>query len=80
MSKVYIGFGDRYVHPVQGGTGYVYFDDLRLYGSKCFFPYSDQYKIVGDLNGDCVTDFKDFALFASEWLKCTHKNIDLCVQ
>jgi hypothetical protein len=25
---------------------------------------------AGDLNGDCVVDLKDFAIFAAEWLNC----------
>ena len=26
--------------------------------------------LTGDLNGDCRVDFKDFAIFASQWLQC----------
>ncbi len=30
--------------------------------------------VVGDLDNDCKVDFKDFAIFASRWLKCTDPN------
>jgi len=30
--------------------------------------------VIGDLNNDCKMDFKDFAIFASYWLKCTDPN------
>jgi ELWxxDGT repeat protein len=33
---------------------------------------------VSDLNGDCVVDFLDFAIMASEWLSCNLSPPDLC--
>jgi hypothetical protein len=32
----------------------------------------------GDLNGDCVVDFLDFAIMASNWLSCSRSPPDLC--
>jgi len=61
IKKFYIGFGDRN-NPVTGGTGTVYFDDIRLYPSRCL------YKPLVDLNDDCVIDFKDFAIMAGNWM------------
>ena len=61
VKKIYIGFGDRDNHPSPGGSGLLYFDDFRLY--KCR-PGT----LAGDSNGDCVIDFRDFAIVASEWL------------
>jgi len=26
---------------------------------------------IADFNADCIVDFKDFAVFAEHWLKCT---------
>jgi hypothetical protein len=61
VKKFYIGFGDRN-NPAAGGTGTVYFDDIRLYPSRCID------KPLEDLNDDCVVDFKDFAIMAKNWL------------
>jgi len=34
--------------------------------------------IAGDVNGDCVVDFKDFAMMAENWLQCTRLGTDAC--
>ena len=62
IKKFYLGFGDRN-HPVAGGTGTVYFDDIRLHPSRCIN------KPWEDLNDDCVVDFKDFTIMANNWMK-----------
>jgi hypothetical protein len=41
----------------------VYYDDIRLYTPRCFG------EPLGDLNGDCVVDWKDFAILARNWLE-----------
>jgi hypothetical protein len=61
IKKFYIGFGDR-SNPTVGGTGTVYFDDIRLHPSRCV------YQPIEDLNDDCFVDFKDFAIMAGNWL------------
>jgi len=62
ISKIYIGFGDK-SNPTVGGMGTVYFDDVALFGPRCFNrPAQDQ-------NGDCIVNFEDFAYFAAEWLQ-----------
>ena len=61
VKKFYIGFGDR-TSPATGGAGTVYFDDIKLYRSRCL------YKPWEDLNDDCVVDFKDFDIMANSWL------------
>jgi len=61
IKKFYIGFGDKN-NPVAGGTGTVYFDDIRLHPTRCID------KPLEDLNDDCVVDFKDFAIMAKNWL------------
>ncbi len=62
VKKFYIGFGNR-TTPATGGAGTVYFDDIKLYRSRCITPPTV------DLNGDCLVDFKDFAVIANNWLK-----------
>jgi hypothetical protein len=59
--KFYIGFGSR-TNPAAGGAGTVYFDDIKLYPSRCINPPAT------DLNGDCVVDFKDFVIMGTNWL------------
>jgi len=69
VKKVYIGFGIRgNPNPdgVPGGSGTVYFDDVRVYLPKCV-PY--RLKPEGDLTDDCIVDFKDVAKMAREWLR-----------
>ncbi len=62
VKKLYVGFGDR-TNPATGGAGTVYFDDIKLYRSRCIN------KPWEDLNDDCVVDFKDFATMANSWLE-----------
>ncbi len=64
VNKVRIGFGDR-VNPVAGGSGYVFFDDIRLYLPKCLpSVLKPQY----DLSNNCIVDFADVAIMAGDWL------------
>jgi hypothetical protein len=62
VKKFYVGFGSR-TNPAAGGAGTVYFDDIKLYPSRCFIPPTV------DLNGDCVVDFKDLAIMGDNWLR-----------
>jgi len=65
ISKIYIGFGDRDNHPSPGGSGRVYFDDIRLYLPRCLNV--DDCDLTYDFNGDCVVNFEDFAVFMQSW-------------
>jgi hypothetical protein len=52
---------------VEGaGKGRIYVDDVRLYPSRCV-PGAQP--IEGDLNHDCVVDYRDLDLMANDWLK-----------
>ena len=62
IASIYIGFGDRYA-PVAGGNGTVYFDDIRLYLSRCIPAHAE-----GDATGDCIANFDDFIIMAGDWL------------
>ncbi|MFX0194566.1 MAG: hypothetical protein ACFFCW_00465 [Candidatus Hodarchaeota archaeon] len=67
IDKIYIGFGQRGNTTTPGGSGTVYFDDIRLYPSRCLTgPVAGRPQY--DLNDDCVVDFNDLAVFAKEWL------------
>ena len=54
--------------PVGEAGDYV----LTVTGPICTGP------IAADLNNDCMTDMRDFALFASDWLRCNFDPPDAC--
>ena len=64
VNKVRIGFGDR-VNPVVGGSGLVFFDDIRLYLRRCM-PWI--IKPAADFSDNCIVDFADVAIMADQWL------------
>jgi len=69
VEKVYIGFGIR-GNPNPGGTpggsGFVYFDDIRLCPPRCLTWLG---QLEGDLNDDCVVDVKDLRIMGADWLQ-----------
>jgi len=67
ISKVHIGFGhqDRTAQSADGGTGRVYFDDIRLYLTRCI---PDNAYPFGDLTGDCFIDGFDVEAMSADWL------------
>jgi hypothetical protein len=69
IRKMYIGFGDREnLNPggTPGGTGVVYFDDIRLYPRKCAVSLG---KPAADFDSNCSVDFRDLAVLGSQWLQ-----------
>jgi len=64
IRKVCIGFGDR-ANSQPGGSGIVYFDDIRVYPPRCRFEYEGP---RGDFNYDCVVDLFDLEIMAKNWL------------
>jgi len=68
LSKLYIGFGIRgnlYPDGTPGGTGMVYFEDIRLYRPKCV---RWRIKPDTDFTDDCIADLVDLGIMADEWL------------
>jgi hypothetical protein len=65
VNMLVIGFGERNGSQA-GGSGTVYFDDIRLYPASC---RPDKIKPEGDLNNDCTVDFEDVEIMADEWLE-----------
>jgi hypothetical protein len=54
--------------PNQPGLstyGTLYIDDIRLYPSRCL----EENRPKGDINGDCIVDFADYAELAYDWLE-----------
>ncbi|UCG49330.1 MAG: LamG domain-containing protein [Phycisphaerales bacterium] len=63
ISEITIGFGDKN-SAIPGGSGVVYFDNIGLFPARCESPPAQ-----GDVNGDCVVDFRDCALLFNSWLE-----------
>jgi hypothetical protein len=51
--------------PAQTGTGFIYFDDIRLYPRRCILEYGQP---EADINDDCVVDACDVKIMADDWL------------
>jgi len=67
VKELYIGFGVR-GNPyggTPGGSGLVYFDDIRLYPPKCVPKHGP----LADLDGDCIVYLGDLWMMAEDWLR-----------
>jgi len=58
VAKFTIGFSGENI------IGNVYFDNIRLYASRCMPEYGP----AGDVTGDCAVDWQDAAVMAADWL------------
>jgi hypothetical protein len=63
VTKVYIGFGDRF-NPQKGGSGIVYFDDVEVHPTRCV----DEFVLTADITVDCLVDYADVDVLAGDWL------------
>jgi hypothetical protein len=62
---LYLGFGQHCnLYGPAGGTGTVWFEDVRLYPSRCLPDLGP----VADLTGDCTVDLADAAFMFNQWL------------
>ncbi len=59
-----IGFRVGQTQPLKGGGGTVYFDDIKLYPSRCL----EQNRPQADFNSDCSVDFEDLKEIVYNWL------------
>jgi hypothetical protein len=64
VTKIIIGFG------AGSGSSIVYFDDIRLYPSRCI---PGILKSAADLNNDCVVNYADLQILANNWLMSTYQ-------
>jgi len=64
VASIAIGFGDKN-NPQAGGSGKMYFDDIRLYRPRCMALLA---KPAADLNNDCMVDRADVEVMADNWL------------
>jgi hypothetical protein len=68
VGSLYVGFGER-GEPyggTPGGSGVVYFDDIRLYRPKCV---AERLKPRADITNDCMVDMRDVGELAEQWLR-----------
>lgn len=66
VNKVFFWFGDRDITPVEGWTGTVWFDEIRLYPPRCRPEHS---RPEGDIaGGDCMVNLMDFSIMGRDWL------------
>jgi hypothetical protein len=63
IESISIGFSRSTSESWDSGT--VFFDDIRLYPSRCF----EENKLDADFNGDCTVDFHDLQELAYNWLE-----------
>ncbi len=65
IDKIHIGFGGVPIGQSKaGGTGTLYFEDIRLHPQRCR-PELVAWDIAGD---DCITDGFDIQLMSDDWL------------
>ncbi len=66
VNTIAIGVGT--VGGGAGGTGTVYFDDIRVCMRRCFLANRDADFATVDYIGDCVVDYKEVEIMAENWL------------
>jgi hypothetical protein len=64
VKKLYIGVGNRN-NPQAGGSGKLYFDDIRIYPPRCVPRLA---KPAADLSGNCIVDYADVEIVSDQWL------------
>jgi hypothetical protein len=73
VTRIAIGFGDE-ANTTQGGSGKVYFDDIRLYPARCVLSKrsADFAKVdfapAGYPAGDCIVDYREIEIMGRDWL------------
>lgn len=65
IESLSIGFSAGADNPYQMGAGTIYFDEIKLYASRCF----DEDRPAADFNGDCLVGFPELKEIADTWLE-----------
>ena len=68
IAYISIGFSNATSQPPGRGVGTVFFDDIRLYPSRCL----EENRPDADFNGDCAVGFEDLEEMAYSWLNTRH--------
>ena len=70
VTEIILGFGDENNATTPGSDGVVYFDDIRLYPTRCVAAERDAAFAVFDFVGeDCRVNYREFELMAANWLR-----------
>ena len=72
VNGIAIGFGDK-DNPAVGGSGWVYFENIRVYPTRCRWDISHAY---GDATGDCAVDHEDVEVLGEDWLAHDYNTVD----
>jgi len=64
VRSLFIGFGER-GSSTAGGSGTMYFDDIRIYLPKCV---PSRIKPEYDFSNNCIVDIADVGIMAEAWL------------
>jgi hypothetical protein len=73
VKSIAIGVGTE-TPPSPGGSGTLYFDDIRLYTPRCVLTRRSadfaalDYAPEGPVSGDCVVDYRELAIMSRDWL------------
>ena len=75
INKIYIGIGNKTTPSTGSGT--VYFDDIRLYPTRCVPAFAPAGDIdgPGDVENDCNVDFIDVNLMVYDWLEVDYNSV-----
>ncbi|MHC4204172.1 MAG: LamG domain-containing protein [Planctomycetota bacterium] len=65
INNISIGFGDK-DNPQPGGSGKMYFDDIRLYQPR-YVPDKVE-PLEADFNDDGIVDYRDVEIMTDDWL------------
>ncbi|MHC4556233.1 MAG: LamG domain-containing protein [Planctomycetota bacterium] len=65
IEYISIGFSVEASEPHGSGGGTIFFDDIRLYPSRCL----QENRPDGDFNADCAVGFKDLQQMTDDWLE-----------
>jgi hypothetical protein len=67
VNSIAIGIGTR-GNTTAGGEGKMYFDDIRLYPSRCILSRRSADFTMLDYIEDCIVDYNELELMAGDWL------------
>jgi len=66
VKSIAIGIGDE--GPSPGGSGTLYFDDIRLYAPRCILARREADFAPVDYVSDCKVDYRELERMADQWL------------
>jgi len=69
IESIELGFYPAPNYPSGGGNGAFYFDDIRLYTSRCLKENISD----ADINSDCLVNYLDLEEMTSTWLDTGYK-------